>query len=75
MLCPVAAILSYIALQGPGAGPLFRFGDGHPLTWQRLVSALRDVLQEFGIDCSKYSGIVSELGPPPQQQQEGSKIH
>ena len=44
-LCPVAAVLSYIALQGPGEGPLFCFQNGNPLTRQRLVSKMQEVLQ------------------------------
>lgn len=33
-LCPVAAILAYMALRGAGPGPLFGFKDGRPLTQQ-----------------------------------------
>ena len=36
-LCPIAAILLYMALQGPKEGPLFCFQNGNPLTRQRLV--------------------------------------
>ena len=54
--CPVAAILNYMAKRGPEPGPLFQFVDSWPLTWPRLVSSLRKVLQKVGIDCSKYSG-------------------
>ena len=28
-LCQVAAVLAYMALTGPGEGPLFRFRNGH----------------------------------------------
>ena len=31
-LCPVAALMAYLALCGPGQGPLFRYKDGRPLT-------------------------------------------
>ena len=61
-LCPVAAILSYMALRGPGEGPLFRFQNGSPLTRQKLVNKLREVLQRVGIDCSKYSGHSFRIG-------------
>ena len=33
-LCPVAAVLNYLAKRGPGSGPLFWFEDGRPLTRQ-----------------------------------------
>ena len=42
--CPVAAVLAYMALRGPGEGPLFQFQDGHFLTRQGLVAKLRVVL-------------------------------
>ena len=45
-----------MALRGPGEGPLFRFQNGNPLTRQRLVTRMREVLQSVSIDCSKYSG-------------------
>ena len=61
-LCPVAAVLAYMALRGPGGGPLFRFQNGSPLTRQKLVSKLREVLQKVGIDCSKYSGHSFRIG-------------
>ena len=32
------------------------FGDGCPLTRQRFVVALKEVLQQVGIDYFKYSG-------------------
>ena len=55
-LCPVAAILSYTALQGPGEAPLFHFHNGNPLTSQMLVTKMQEALQKVGIDCSKHSG-------------------
>ena len=61
-LCPIAAILSYMALRGPGEGPLFRFQNGSPLTRQKLVNKLREVLQRVGIDCSKYSAYSFRIG-------------
>ena len=32
-LCPVVAMLRYLAVRGVDNGPLFRFQDGTPLTW------------------------------------------
>jgi len=55
-LCPVPAVLNYLAKKGPGPGLLFRFEDGQPLTRQRLISSMREILQKVGIDRSKYSG-------------------
>ena len=61
-LCPIAAVLSYMAVRGPGEGPLFCFQNGNPLTRQRLVSKMREVLQKVGIDCGKYSGHSFRIG-------------
>ena len=61
-LCPVTAVLNYLAKRGPGSGPLFRFEDGRPLTRQRLIVCMREVLQKVGIDCSKYPGHSLRIG-------------
>ena len=36
-LCPVSAVLAYMAVRGPGPGSLFQFQDGRFLTRARLV--------------------------------------
>ena len=61
-LCPVAAILSYMALRGPGSGPLFRFKNGRPRTRSSFVSKLREGLEAVGVDCSGYSGHSFRIG-------------
>ena len=55
-LCPVAALLGYVARRGTAPGPLFRFEDESPLTRDALVRELRSALQLAGIDPSLYSG-------------------
>ena len=52
-LCPVAALLNYLVVRGSEPGPLFRFRDGHFLTRQRLVQAVREALQRAGVEQSK----------------------
>ena len=61
-LCPVAAVLSYMALRGPGSGPLFRFKNGKPLTRSSFVAKLRETLEVAGVDCSGYSGHSLRIG-------------
>ena len=61
-ICPVAAMASYLVQRGSSAGPLFRFEDGHPLTRNRVVSALRTALAECGIDSSLYAGHSFRVG-------------
>ena len=48
-LCPVAAVLSYLAVRPSSLGPLFVFSDGTSLSRPRLVSALRQVLSTVGV--------------------------
>ena len=65
-LCPVAAILSYMTLQGKTAAdrknqqekpaPFFRFSDGSPLTRDKLVAELRRPLRAAGLDDSNFAG-------------------
>ena len=61
-ICPLVAILSYMARRKPGKGPLFCFEDGRPLTRERFVARIRKVLQQIGIDQSKYSGHSFRIG-------------
>ena len=68
-LCPVSAVLAYMARRGPGEGPLFRFQSGLPLSRSRLVAALRDVLGEAGYNPEEYTqDLVLGLALPPRQQ-------
>ena len=55
-LCPVAAVLDYMAKRGKGPGPFFKFKDGKPLTRARLVKEVKSALTTAGIDCRNYSG-------------------
>ena len=61
-LCPVAAMLAYMALRGPGDGPLFRFQDRRPLTRQRLVTAIRAALAKAGLKPEDYAGHSFRIG-------------
>lgn len=44
-ICPMKAILAYIAVRGHISGPLFWFKDRQPLTREKLVSSLQAALQ------------------------------
>lgn len=70
-LCPVAAILSYMASRGPGEGPLFRFSDGRPLTRARFVAAVRRALEEAGLNPQSYSGHSFRIGAATTAAQRG----
>lgn len=55
-LCPIAALLSYLAIRGHYPGALFTLKNGSPLTKQKLETMLRTTLQTAGIDPSFYNG-------------------
>lgn len=61
-LCPVAAVLAYLARRGNAKGFLFRFEDGRLLTRERFVALVRAALTRAGIDCKPYSGHSFRIG-------------
>ncbi len=61
-LCPVTALLAYLALRGNRQGFLFLFTDGRPLTKTRFVSKVRDALSHLGVDSSRYAGHSFRIG-------------
>jgi integrase len=62
VLCPVAAVLAYLAIRPPEPGPLFLFRDGSTLSRPRLVSTLREALLAAGINSSLYNGHCFRIG-------------
>ena len=61
-LCPIAAMLAYLAARGFDQGPLFQTEDRQPLTRAKLVSLLRSTLTAAGIDPTGYSGHSFRIG-------------
>ena len=61
-LCPVAAILAYVATRPAVPGPFFMYRDGSPLTRDKLVTAVRKALTKAGLDHSGYSGHSFRIG-------------
>ena len=61
-ICPVAALLSYLACRGPRPGPLFIFADGRLLTRRRFVELVRAALASAGVDQRHYSGHSFRIG-------------
>ena len=61
-LCPVSALLAYVAVRPLVVGPLFVYHDGSFLTREKLVAAVRMALQQAGMDASKYSGHSFRIG-------------
>ncbi len=61
-LCPVSAMLAYLLVRGKRTGPLFQFKDGRPLTRQRFVMAVRQVLLKAGVQADRYAGHSFRIG-------------
>ena len=63
-LCPVAAILSYMVIQGSWPGLLFQFKDWHPhpLTQDCLVTEMWKAMSLSGVDPKHYSGHSFRIG-------------
>ena len=61
-LCPVAAILSYMAIRPPLSEPLFIHENGRPLSQMDLVQAVRVALQSTGLEVSRFNGHSFRIG-------------
>ena len=61
-LCPVAALLAYIAVRGGGDGPLFKFGNGRFLTRARFITRIREALEVLGLNSLNYAGHSFRIG-------------
>ena len=54
VICPVEALLAYLAKRGSGDGPLFHFEKGQPLMRSHLVMRVNRALQETGLQPETY---------------------
>ena len=61
-ICPVAAMLAYLASRGCGEGPLFFFANKHPLTKAKFTENIRKVLQEIGLPYHEFAGHSFRIG-------------
>ncbi len=55
-------MLDYMVVRGKNAGPLFRFGNGKPLTQRCLLLAVKDMLDEAGVYSDQYHGHSFYIG-------------
>ena len=61
-LCPVAAVIHYMLARGNKEGPLFLWQNGHFLTRERFVQAVREALTVAGLEASDYAGHSFRIG-------------
>ena len=71
LLCPVTALLGYLAVRPPTPGPLFIFEDGSSLSRPRLISQLQAALQLAGIPAGSYTGHSFRIGAATAAAQAG----
>ena len=62
LLCPVTAVLRYLAVRTEAVGPLFVWEDNSPLTRDQFVRRVKKALQSVGADASCYSGHSFGIG-------------
>lgn len=55
-VCPVKALLPYLAIRGTQAGPLFQFASGGFLTRAKFVATVRQLLAATKFNPELYSG-------------------
>ena len=61
-ICPVHAVLAYLAIRPSVPGPLFLQANGSPLTRSDLVTAVRAALSGTGRDLSRFTGHSFRIG-------------
>ena len=76
LLCPVSAILSFLAVRPSHlSGPLLQFPDGRVLTRSCLIRSVRQALSAHGIEASQYSGHSFRIGAATAAAQAGIPDH
>ena len=71
VLCPVAAVLAYLAIRPQAPGPLFVFKDGSYLTREHLMAHLCVGLCQAGLEADRYSGHSFRIGAATTAAQAG----
>ncbi len=61
-ICPVKAILEYLAIRPQTEGALFVTEDMRPLTKQQFVGKVKAALIRTGIDATQYKGHYFQIG-------------
>ena len=70
-VCPVMAVLAFMADRGPRPGPLLHYQDGRPLTRPRFVAEVKCGLARAGMDSRGYSGHSFRIGAATTASERG----
>ena len=68
-VCPVSAILAYLAVRGAQPGPLFLTQQGKPLTRHYFSSALTTILTNVGLPVQKFNTHSFRIGAATSAKQ------
>ena len=71
LLCPVEALLAYIAVRGTNPGFFFRFEDGRLLTKDRFINGVRHAMTACGVDAKAYAGHSFRIGAATTAAKKG----
>ena len=61
-LCPIKALLAYLAIRGNASGCLFQFHDGRLLSKDLIVSKVREAFTTAGFNSKDYAGHSFRIG-------------
>ena len=70
-VCPVAALLAYMAIRPSTPGPLFLLECGIPLSRSVLVNRIRETLSTTDYDVSRFNGHSFRIGAATTAAQAG----
>ena len=70
-LCPVTALLAYMASRQHAPGPFFRDERGQPLTKARFVREVRNALSQLGLPAKQFAGHSFRIGAATAAAQAG----
>ena len=61
-LCPVAALLDYLALRGPAPGMRFCLEDGRPLKRKAFTASIQQAISNSGLDGTQFNAHSFQIG-------------
>ena len=71
ILCPVSALLAYLAIRPSTPGSLFVKSTGEPLSRTTLIMSIRHTLTDAGLDVSRINGHSFRIGAATTAAQAG----
>ena len=73
-ICPVQAIVSYLAIRGKHPGPLFMLPDSAMLTRNMFASLLKEILSQLNLDTQQYNTHSFRIGGATAAKHAGLSI-